>query len=138
MYVIVILWYQNFIHMLIMSSVLWKYIICHYTTYYKHTFYTTKLKYHYECCTIKYSISDWVEWQIQHETSYNMSMQCFYWIVVFVWKDWLSMLWTWVWENGFIKMLHRLTEPVVSLLLLPNCLEMNDTRVLDINWFPVM
>ena len=34
-----------------------------------------------------------------------------------------------VWESGFTKMLNKVIEIVVSLLLLPNQLEINDTQV---------
>ena len=79
-------------------------IVLHYTTL--HSFLTSnihtcthayiyQLKYHYKCCTIKYSTRSGVKWQIQHEAKwsavfamrphckccillYNTSRWCFY------------------------------------------------------------
>ena len=41
----------------------------------------------------------------------------------------IASAWTWGWENGFTKMLNKLTEPVVSPFVLPNQLEINDMQV---------
>ena len=51
-------------------------------------------------------------------------------LFIFVCENWLPPLLTWVWENGFAKMLNKVTESIVSLLLLSIRLEINDARVL--------
>ena len=51
----------------------------------------------------------------------------------------ITSAWTWVWDNGFTKILNKLTEPVISPFVLPNQLKINDAQVLwHTNWFSAM
>ena len=96
---------------------------------------TQILKHHYKCCTIKYSMRGGVKWHITqgkakccifHETPPQVLyfiVQHEYTVLLLICWFWngglISLLWTWVWERGFTKMLNKLPGPVISLLLLP-------------------